>query len=113
MDKLQTRSTGASAFVCVIRGHFSIFGSGQGPDWVSSLTSLAAATIWLFSAAQVSAAGPAESVPESPDQAQARHERVARRRGGLAVICHRGASEFAHENTLEAYRAAFELGADG
>jgi glycerophosphoryl diester phosphodiesterase len=29
------------------------------------------------------------------------------------VICHRGASEFAHENTLEAYRAAFKLGADG
>jgi hypothetical protein len=30
-----------------------------------------------------------------------------------AVICHRGASEFAHENTLEAYQATFELGADG
>jgi hypothetical protein len=29
------------------------------------------------------------------------------------VICHRGASEFAHENTLEAYRATFELGGDG
>jgi hypothetical protein len=43
----------------------------------------------------------------------ARHERVAARRRGVAVICHRGASEFAHENTLEAYRAALELGADG
>jgi hypothetical protein len=31
----------------------------------------------------------------------------------VQVICHRGATEFAHENTLEAYRAAFELGADG
>ena len=29
------------------------------------------------------------------------------------VICHRGASELAHENTLEAYRATFELGGDG
>ncbi len=29
------------------------------------------------------------------------------------MIVHRGASEFAHENTLEAYRASLELGADG
>jgi hypothetical protein len=50
---------------------------------------------------------------ESPDEAKARHERVAERRTGTNIICHRGASEFAHENTLEAYRAAFELGADG
>src|SRR5262245_20982969 len=37
----------------------------------------------------------------------------AERRERVHVICHRGASEFAHENTLEAYRASFELGADG
>lgn len=54
-----------------------------------------------------------EPAVESPRQTQARHEQVAARRAGLAVICHRGASEFAHENTLEAYRATFELGADG
>jgi len=42
-----------------------------------------------------------------------RHARVAKRRGGVDIICHRGASEFAHENTLEAYRATFELGGDG
>jgi hypothetical protein len=42
-----------------------------------------------------------------------RHQRVARRRAGMAIICHRGAHEFAHENTLEAYRATFELGGDG
>jgi hypothetical protein len=47
------------------------------------------------------------------DADPARHERVAARKRGVAVICHRGASEFAHENTLEAYRAAFELEADG
>ena len=29
------------------------------------------------------------------------------------MIVHRGSSEFAHENTLEAYRASLELGADG
>lgn len=50
---------------------------------------------------------------EPAEDARERHERVAERRKGTAVICHRGASEFAHENTLEAYRAAFELGADG
>src|SRR5205085_7405835 len=50
---------------------------------------------------------------ETPAQAAGRHARVARRRAGIGVICHRGASEFAHENTLEAYRATFELGGDG
>jgi hypothetical protein len=38
---------------------------------------------------------------------------VAKRRAGPHIICHRGAAEFAHENTLEAYRATFELGGDG
>jgi hypothetical protein len=52
---------------------------------------------------------PAETV----EQAKLRHAKVAERRKGTGVICHRGASEFAHENTLEAYRATFELGGDG
>ena len=42
-----------------------------------------------------------------------RHQCVAQRRQAVHLICHRGACELAHENTLEAYRAAFELGADG
>src|SRR5438270_2148001 len=50
---------------------------------------------------------------ETLQQAQRRHERVAQRRQGVDVICHRGASEHAHENTLEAFRATFELGGDG
>jgi hypothetical protein len=50
---------------------------------------------------------------EAPEEARRRHGRVAERRKGPAVICHRGSSEFAHENTLEAYRATFELGGDG
>jgi hypothetical protein len=41
------------------------------------------------------------------------HQRVTERRKGVDVICHRGASEHAHENTLEAFRATFELGGDG
>src|SRR5205085_8375248 len=51
--------------------------------------------------------------PETPEQAKERHAKVAERRRTGGVICHRGASEFAHENTLEAYRATFELGGDG
>jgi hypothetical protein len=59
----------------------------------------------------------AESTPsipaESGSAAKLRHARVAERRAGINIICHRGASEHAHENTLEAYRATFELGGDG
>lgn len=55
---------------------------------------------------------PPAPAQESVAQAAQRHERVAKRRSGVHIICHRGASEFAHENTLEAYRASFELGAD-
>lgn len=50
---------------------------------------------------------------ESPEAAAHRHQRVAARRKGVEIIAHRGSLEFAHENTLEAYRATFELGADG
>jgi hypothetical protein len=50
---------------------------------------------------------------ESADAARQRKARVAERRAGTQIICHRGAVEFGHENTLEAYRATFELGADG
>ena len=65
-------------------------------------------TLLIF-AAPLGAADPIET----PNEARQRHERVAERRGGTDIICHRGASEFAQENTLEAYRAAFELGGDG
>lgn len=50
---------------------------------------------------------------ETPAQAAERHAKVALRRQQTVIICHRGAQEFAHENTLEAYRATFELGGDG
>ncbi len=50
---------------------------------------------------------------ETPDEAKRRHEQVAERRRHTCVIVHRGSSEFAHENTLEAYRATFALGGDG
>lgn len=63
----------------------------------------------LIFAAPLGAADPTES----PNEARQRHERIAERRGGTDIICHRGASEFAQENTLEAFRATFELGGDG
>lgn len=50
---------------------------------------------------------------ESSAQAEARHKRVAERRSGLIITVHRGASSFAPENTLEAYAAAMDYGADG
>jgi HEAT repeat protein len=51
--------------------------------------------------------------PETPAKRQARHARIAQRRAGPVVIVHRGASAFAPENTLEAYAAAMDYGADG
>jgi hypothetical protein len=50
---------------------------------------------------------------ETPEAAKQRHERVAERRKGPGIICHRGSSEHAMENTLEAFRATFLLGGDG
>src|SRR5438874_2881347 len=67
----------------------------------------------LLGGARTLAADPPTIPAESPDEAKRRHERVAERRKSTDVICHRGASEHAHENTLEAFRATFELGGDG
>lgn len=51
--------------------------------------------------------------PETPEQRALRHERVAQRRKGTPIIVHRGAHWIAPENTLEAYAAAMDYGADG
>lgn len=50
---------------------------------------------------------------ESAADAVERHKRVAERRAGPMIIVHRGAWAFAPENTLEAYAAALDYGADG
>jgi|GEM_PF-3368925 len=47
------------------------------------------------------------------ESAVARHARVAERRAGPVVIVHRGAWAFAPENSLAAYAAAMDYGADG
>ena len=51
--------------------------------------------------------------PETPSARQLRHERVAQRRAGVILLAHRGASTLFRENTLEAYAAAMDYGADG
>lgn len=51
--------------------------------------------------------------PESATGKELRHREVAARRRGTMVMIHRGASDFAPENTLEAYAAAMDRGADG
>src|SRR5262249_20879826 len=73
--------------------------------------------VLLICASSAGAAAPPAVRPaiprESVAEAKRRHDRVAERRKGNGIICHRGSSEHAHENTLEAFRATFELGGDG
>ena len=54
-----------------------------------------------------------EIPPESAGACAQRHSLVAARRAGLPLIVHRGVSSIAPENTLEAYAAAMDCGADG
>jgi len=70
--------------------------------------------IALASAQGASLPGYARDLPPESDRARAlRHARVAERRAGTVLIAHRGASTLATENTLEAYAAAMDYGADG
>lgn len=58
--------------------------------------------------------GYVDAIPAETEAAHAeRHRRVAARRAGTPVLVHRGASRFAPENTLEAFAAAMDHGADG
>lgn len=50
---------------------------------------------------------------ESEHARAARHAEVVRRLKGTPILVHRGASKIAPENTLEAYAAALDRGADG
>lgn len=54
-----------------------------------------------------------EIQPESAEARAQRHSLVTERRAGLPIIVHRGVSKIAPENTLEAYAAAMDCGADG
>lgn len=77
---------------------------------------IALALLWLPPAVQPAIADHAcirELRAEPPAAREARHRRVAERRAGPMVIVHRGASGIAPENSLEAYAAAMDYGADG
>src|SRR4051812_22442666 len=80
---------------------------------MSIIRTAAAVLAAALSAAPARAADPPAVPAESPAEVARRHERVAERRKSVDIICHRGASEHAHENTLEAFRATFELSGDG
>jgi hypothetical protein len=51
--------------------------------------------------------------PETSQQRQLRHEKVAKARAGTAIILHRGAAESAPDNTLAAIRIALAMGCQG
>ena len=51
--------------------------------------------------------------PEAAAAREARHKRVAECRAGPVLIVHRGMHAVATENTLEAFQAALDYGADG
>ncbi len=83
-------------------------------------TTLAAGALLLPSTAPAAATrerpvlGYVDRLPaETPAQRGERHQRIAERRKGPAIIVHRGAAAIAPENTLEAYAASMDFGADG
>ncbi len=71
-------------------------------------------TTSCITAKRDSVSGYIRDIPaESNVEKQSRYREVARRRTGTMILIHRGASDFAPENTLEAYAAAMDHGADG
>src|SRR5678815_3126144 len=84
---------------------------------ILKLRNLALLSAILFVTFPVGAAQDSEFVrqlsKESEQKRAERHARIAQRRAGPIVIVHRGASATAPENTIEAYAAAMDLGADG
>ena len=74
--------------------------------------------LWLIAASReeplVTVPDPQAALKREPEeQRKARHATVAAARSGTVVVLHRGAWEYAPENTLSAFRAGFELGARG
>ena len=67
----------------------------------------------LVSAAELISGYAREIPPELAAARETRHAKVDQRRAGTIVIAHRGACTLATENTLEAYAAAMDYGADG
>ena len=77
-----------------------------------------ALVIWLLATgaetAPVTVPDPQAALrPETAERRIARHAKVAQARADTVILLHRGAGDYAPENTLSAIRAGFELGADG
>jgi len=90
--------------------------SASSNQWVAQVVTLVVAGSLLAAQPVVPASlsGYAKIVPPETTAARTRrHERVAERRAGTILLAHRGAATLATENTLEAYAAAMDYGADG
>jgi hypothetical protein len=82
--------------------------------WSTSITLILLACLCSTPVRAATVAGYARDIPPEPPAARKlRHERVAERRAGTILLAHRGACTLASENTLEAYAAAMDYGADG
>jgi len=73
--------------------------------------------IWLLAAAPetplVMVPDPQAALrPETADQTSARHAKMARARDGTVILLHRGAWDYAPENTLSAIRGRMGSGLD-
>ncbi len=81
---------------------------------ISSLCRLIALLCLTVNARAETVTGYIRDIPaESAAVRETRHQQIAARRAGTVVMVHRGASDFAPENTLEAYATAMDRGADG
>ena len=96
------------AFVLLLMGLFLINGFKDKDTAVNAERRMAAHVV------AESLKGYITSIPfESAERREMRHKKASERRAGPVVIVHRGAWAFAPENTLEAYAAAMDYGADG
>lgn len=84
------------------------------PRWRHLLTALVLTWLSFVPANASTIRGYTRDIPaETATARKLRHERVAERRAGTILLAHRGACTLATENTLEAYAAAMDYGADG
>jgi hypothetical protein len=81
--------------------------------WFKSALALGLGLGFLISSLPGQSAALPGLAPESEDARSARHRKIAERRSGPMIMVHRGASAMAPENSLEAYAAAMDYGADG
>ena len=82
--------------------------------WRHLLTALLVVWLSFVSVNASTIPGYTRDIPaETPVARKLRHEQVAERRAGIILLAHRGACTLATENTLEAYAAAMDFGADG